>query len=206
MLNTTASTTPCSRRLADIALPLLRAIGLILCLLALPVQADDGPRISYGEIKLDNADYVINADIELELNPRVEDAIRHGIAVYFVLEAVIESPRWYWLDKAVVDETLSYRITYHALTRSFRLAIGSFHQSFDSLDAAIRTMTRVRRWRVADVGALEPGQSYKVSLRFRLDTDLLPRPFKVSALGSRDWSIDTEEMSWMFLTTGRAAP
>ncbi|TVO67425.1 MAG: DUF4390 domain-containing protein [Denitromonas halophila] len=205
MLNTTAFTTPCSKRRVDLPL-LLRAIGLALCLLVLPAQASEAPRIAYGEIQLENADYVINADIELTLNPRVEDAIRHGIAVYFVLEASIESPRWYWLDKSLVSESLSYRLTYHALTRSFRLAIGNFHQSFDSLDAAVRTMTRVRRWRVAGIDTLEPGQSYKVTLRFRLDTDLLPRPFKVSALGSRDWSIDTEEMSWIFLTAGRAAP
>lgn len=206
MLNTTASTTPCSKRRTDLPLLLLRAVGLVLCLLVMPAQASEVPSITYGDIQLENADYVINADIDLTLNARVEDAIRHGIAVYFVLEAVIESPRWYWLDKTLVSENLSYRITYHALTRSFRLAIGNFHQSFDTLDAAVRTMTRVRRWRVADVSALEPGQSYKVALRFRLDTDLLPRPFKVSALGSRDWSIDTEEMSWMFLTAGRAAP
>lgn len=204
MPNTTASTTPCSRKLADFP-RLLRLIGLVLSLIAWPVHAQSPARIAYGEIQRDNGDYVINADIDLKLNPRVEDAIRHGIAVYFLLDARIEAPRWYWLDETVVSETLNYRITYHALTRSFRLAIGSFHQSFDSLEAAVRTMTRVRRWHVADINDLEPGQSYKVALRFRLDTDLLPRPFKVSALGSRDWSIDTDWMNWTFLSAGVSA-
>ncbi|KAA3653890.1 MAG: DUF4390 domain-containing protein [Proteobacteria bacterium] len=204
MPNTTAFTTPCSRRRADFP-RLLRLIGFVLSLIAWPVQAQTPARIAYGEIQREDADYVINADIDVTLNPRVEDAIRHGIAVYFLLDARIESPRWYWLDETVVSETLNYRITYHALTRSFRLAIGSFHQSFDNLDAAVRTMTRVRRWRVAGVDALEPGQSYKVALRFRLDTDLLPRPFKVSALGSRDWSIDTDWMNWTFLSAGVSA-
>ena len=153
---------------------------------------------------LTGQDESFTSDIEVGLNPRVEDAIRHGIAVYFVLDATIESPRWYWVDETVVAESLSYRLSYHALTRSYRLAIGTFHQTFDSLDAAVRTMSRVRRWRVAGVDALEAGQSYNVALRFRLDTDLLPRPFKVSALGSRDWSIDTDWTTWTFLA-GRTA-
>lgn len=204
MLNTTAFTTRDSKRRADPILRLLRAVAVLIALVAPPAGAADPARISYSEIQLDGSDYVINADIEVGLNPRVEDAIRHGIAVYFVLDATIESPRWYWVDETVVAESLSYRLSYHALTRSYRLAIGTFHQTFDSLDAAVRTMSRVRRWRVAGVDALEAGQSYNVALRFRLDTDLLPRPFKVSALGSRDWSIDTDWTTWTFLA-GRTA-
>ncbi|MBT0959958.1 DUF4390 domain-containing protein [Denitromonas iodatirespirans] len=198
MLNTTAFTTRCSKKRADLPWRLLRALAMLIALVALPAAADPA-RVRYGEIQLDGNDYVINADVDIELNPRVEDAIRHGIAVYFVLDATIESPRWYWIDETLVDESLSYRLSYHALTRSYRLAIGTFHQNFDTLDAAVRTMSRIRHWRVADADTLQGGQSYNVALRFRLDTDLLPRPFKVSALGSRDWSIDTGWMSWTFL-------
>ena len=41
---------------------------------------------------------------------------------------------------------------------------------------------------IAEPGALAKGTSYAAELRMRLDTSQLPRPFQVSAVGSRDWN------------------
>jgi hypothetical protein len=152
-----------------------------------------------AEIVRGDTGYVLNADIELDLNPRLIDAVSRGISLYFTTQLVIEQPRWYWLDKVVVERTLDYRLYYHAITRSYRLSIGSIHQSFDDLESAVRTMTRVRNWYVADFDALETGASHQVSIRFRLDTSQLPKPFQVTAIGSSDWNVGTEWLHWTFL-------
>lgn len=191
----TASTSPCCASWIE---RLLRP-GAAVVLVALALWAHADSQIRSAEIVPGDDGYVLNADIELELNSRLADAVLRGVSLYFITEVVIERPRWYWFDAVVVDRSLDYRLSYHALTRSYRLSIGSIHQNFDSLDAAVRTMQRVRNWQVADKGVLKAGVYHDVSLRFRLDTSQLPKPFQVTAIGSRDWNVGTEWMRWTFL-------
>ncbi|MCV2217693.1 DUF4390 domain-containing protein [Thauera sp. Sel9] len=193
----TASISPaCARRLER----LLRACCTLLVLFAFAsaVHADDA-RIRSAEIVRGDGGYVLNADIDIELNSRLADAVARGVSLYFITELRIERPRWYWLNEVVVDRSLHYRLSYHAITRSYRLSIGSFHQSFDDLDAAVRTMQRVRNWQIADTSQLAAGQSHEVALRFRLDTSQLPKPFQVTAIGGRDWNLGTDWATWTFL-------
>lgn len=156
-------------------------------------------RIQYAEIVLTEEGYVINADINLALNPRLIDAVNRGVALHFATEFQIVKPRWYWLNQSVVERRLEYRLVYHTITRSYRLSIGSLHRSFDTIDEAIRTMSRIRNWKVSESNTLQPGDSYNAALRFRHDTSMLPKPFQVTAIGSRDWSLTTEWMTWTFL-------
>ncbi len=149
----------------------------------------------------DNGDYVINADVSLTLNPRVIDAIEQGVPINFVAEASVEQARWYWFDETIATGRLEFRLSYHPMTRSYRLGIGSLYQNFNSLDAALRTMLRIRRWSITPMQALTAGKSYNVRVRFRLDNALLPRPFLVSTLGSHDWQIETEWLGWTFLAS-----
>lgn len=175
-------------------------VGLFAFVLAVfpaPVSADGS--IRYAEIVSSDDGYVVNADIDLELNARLEDAISRGVSLHFVAEFQIMRGRWYWFDEVVAERSLNYRISYHAITRTYRLSIGNLHQSFDSLDAAVRTMQRIRNWHIVDRGGLESGVSYKAALRFRHDKGMLPRPFQVTAIGSRDWNLGTDWMRWTFL-------
>jgi hypothetical protein len=178
---------------------LLAGILLAALLVLLPWGAQAETRMRSGEIVRGDTGYVLNADIELDLNPRLLDAVSRGISLYFTTELVIERPRWYWLNKAVVERSLDYRLYYHAITRSYRLSVGSIHQSFDDLESAVRTMTRIRNWHVADFDVLEAGVSHEVAIRFRLDTSQLPKPFQVTAIGSSDWNVGTEWLRWTFL-------
>lgn len=196
MANMTASTTRCFASRPE------RLLHWLLCaltaMLAFAVQAEEGV-IRSAEIVPGDGGYVLNADIDLELNPRLVDAISRGVSLYFTTELVIERPRWYWLNATVVERSLDYRLSYHAITRSYRLSIGTIHQSFDNLESAVRTMQRVRNWQVAKLETLQAGVSHEVSLRFRLDTSQLPKPFQVTAIGSSDWNIGTDWVHWTFL-------
>jgi hypothetical protein len=162
-------------------------------------QANADGRISYAEIVPSEEGYVVNADIDLDLNKRLTDAISRGVSLYFTAEFVVARGRWYWFDEVVADRTLHFRVAYNAITRSYRLSVGSFHQSFDTLDAAIRTMLRIRSWQIVPIDELVPGVSYGAALRFQLDTSLLPKPFQVTVIGSDDWNLATDWMRWTFL-------
>ena len=60
-------------------------------------------------IPAEDGGYVLNADIDLELNPRLVDAISRGVSLYFTTELRIERPRWYWLN-ATVRTPAAFRV------------------------------------------------------------------------------------------------
>ena len=172
-------------------------VGALFALCALLAQAESA--IRSAEIVPGDGGYVLNADIEIELNPRLIDTVTRGVSLYFTTEVVIERPRWSWLNETVARRSLDYRLYYHAITRSYRLSVGTLHQNFDELEEALHTMQRVRNWLVAETEVIQAGVSHEVSLRFRLDTSQLPKPFQVTAIGSSDWNVETDWMNWTFL-------
>jgi hypothetical protein len=66
-------------------------------------------------------DYWLSADLSVLLNPTLSDAVNRGVALYFVLEAELLKPRWYWTDDRLVGKSRIYRLHYHAITRQYRL-------------------------------------------------------------------------------------
>lgn len=203
----TASTTPCWKRHLEPYTGLIarRLLALMLAMSAALAHAD-GVGIAYAEIVPRGDSYVINADIRLTLNARITEAIAHGIPVHFVAEANITAPRWYWFDKSAARQSLIYQLSFHPLTRSYRLSVGGLHQRFDTLDAAIAAMRSIRNWPVAPIDRLTTGTSYNVALRFYLDTDQLPRPFLVSDVGRGDWSLESDWARWTFLAGPLPSP
>lgn len=143
--------------------------------------------------------YVVSADFRFELNPRLEEAVTRGVVLYFVVDFDMTRARWYWLDEKLVSRSQTYSLSYHALTRQYRLAIGSgLHQSFVTLSDALAVLSRLRNWQVMDKSdkTLRPGDAVQAALRLRLDIAQLPRPFQISALGNRDWSLSSDWKSW----------
>jgi hypothetical protein len=143
--------------------------------------------------------YVLSADFNFDLNQRLEEAVTKGVVLYFVTEFELTRPRWYWLDEKVVSRSQTYRLSYHALTRQYRLSTGGLHQSFDSLSEAMRVLSHLRNWVViekADNHLVRPGDTYAAALRLRLDITQLPRPFQITALGNRDWNLSSDWKTW----------
>jgi hypothetical protein len=66
-------------------------------------------------------DYWLSADVSVVLNPTLSDAVNRGVPLYFVLEAELLKPRWYWTDDRLVGKSRIYRLHYHAITRQYRL-------------------------------------------------------------------------------------
>src|SRR5262249_41002741 len=94
---------------------------------------------------------------------------------------------------------LLMRLSYHALTRHYRLAVGTqpdrymLQQNFPTLEDALRVLKRVRSWVVVERRGSLSRSDYDAALRMRLDTTLLPKPFQLSALTSRELHL---ESSW----------
>lgn len=143
--------------------------------------------------------FVLSADFNFELNQRLEEAVAKGVVLYFVTEFELTRPRWFWLDEKVLSRSQTVRLSYHALTRQYRLSKGGLHQSFDSLSEAMRVLSHLRNWVVIEKtenNLVRAGDTYTAALRLRLDITQLPRPFQISALGNRDWNLSSDWKTW----------
>ena len=179
----------------------LRLLASLLLALTLAWSAAahaDNIEINHIALEANEEGYALDADFEIDLNPRLEDAINKGVALYFEVEFELTRSRWYWLDERFASRKLSLRLSYHALTRQYRLARGALHQSFSSLPEVLRVLSRVRTWQVLERGELNAGTDYQAALRMRLDLAQLPKPFQVNALTNREWNLASEWRRWPF--------
>lgn len=147
-------------------------------------------------------------DFNINLGNRLEDAVTHGVTLYFNLEFTLDRPRRYWIDEHIATRTLVYRLTYHSLTRQYRLTTGSLYQNFDSLGEALRVMSHIAALPVVERAAIKPGETYVAAVRLALDRSQLPKPFQIDAFTDRDWQVEGKVLRWPFVApaAGPASP
>ena len=134
---------------------------------------------------------VLAADFAFELNPRLAEAVTNGVPLYFAVEFELTRPRWYWFDEKAAAKRLQLRLSYHALSRYYRLSTGVLQQNYATLEEALNVLRRVRNWQVVDRGTALADATYDAAVRMRLDVTLLPKPFQLSALTSRDLNLES---------------
>jgi hypothetical protein len=172
-------------------------LAAVVVLLAPPAHADTIEVLS-AELRTEEDGYYLNADFGFTLNHTLDEALQKGVPLYFLLEFELTRPRWYWLDEKVLTATTQYRVSYNALTRQYRASSGLLGQTFDALDELERFLSRVTSREVARSDQLAKGVRYEAAVRLRLDVNQLPKPFQVSALASREWSLQSEWHRWNF--------
>jgi hypothetical protein len=158
--------------------------------LAEPARADE---IEVSEVQLTSAEdgLVLAADFAFDLNSRLAEAVANGIPLYFVVEFELTRRRWYWFDDKAAAKRMQIRLSYHALSRHYRLSTGVLQQNYPTLEEALNVLRRVRGWLVVDRSVVLAEANYEAAVRMRLDITLLPKPFQLSALTSRELSLES---------------
>ena len=133
---------------------------------------------------------VLDADFAFELTPRLAEVVANGVPLYFRVEFELIRRRWYWFDDTTAVRRLQVRLSYHALSRQYRLSTGLLQQNFATLEEALNVLKRVRNWLVVERSVSLSGD-YEAALRMRHDVSLLPKPFQLSALTARDLHLDS---------------
>lgn len=165
---------------------------------ALGARADD---IEVIDARLAAAEegLLLSADFAFEFNPRLSEAVANGVPLYFVVEFELTRPRWYWFDENAVSRRTQLRLSYHALSRQYRVSTGPLHQNFSTLDDALDVMRRLRNWQVLERSVTLDGSSYEAALRMRLDPAQLPKPLQLSALTNRELRLESPWKRFIFL-------
>jgi len=140
---------------------------------------------------------VLDADFAFDLTPRLAEVVANGVPLYFRIEFEMTRPRWWWFDEKAASALMQLRLSYHALSRHYRLSVGGeersllLQQTFPTLEEALSVMKHVRNWLVIDRTVGFSRADYEAAVRMRLDTTLLPKPFQLSALTSRELHLES---------------
>lgn len=172
---------------------LLACVALVLIPAIVHAQSAN---ITTAKLEATEEGFQLNADIDLQLTAGMQEAVRKGVPLYFIVEFQLTRGRWYWLDQNVISASRDRRISYAPLTDQYRIAVSGISQNVSSFEDVRRALSRIRSWTVAEKGQLRPGEKYDAALRFRLDTSQLPKPFQLNVITSKEWSLSSEWYRW----------
>jgi hypothetical protein len=169
---------------------LLIVLAHVAAWVAFAARADE---IEVREARLAVAEdsIVLDAEFAFDFNPRLAEAVANGVPLYFVVEFELTRPRWWWFDEKAAAKRLQLRLSYHAMSRQYRLSTGLLQQNFTTLEEALNVLRRVRGWQVVERTAALADAPYEAAVRMRLDVALLPKPFQLSALTSRELNLES---------------
>ena len=179
---------------------LFRLLALLLMLACtMPrAQAADMVEITRAYIESSEEGYKLAATYSFDLNHDLDDAVQHGVPLFFTTEIELTRPRWYWFDEKAIVARQTSRLSYNVLTRQYHVSGGGLQQSFPTLDDALFLIRRPSRWLVAPRGALKVGQTYTVTLRMGMDRDYLPKPIQVNAFNNSDWRLASNKKTFLY--------
>ena len=178
---------------------LLAALLLALSLLHVSTFAAEGIDITQAHLESSDDGYRLSATFAFDLNHTLEDAINHGIPLYFTTQVELTRPRWYWFDETAISAQRTVRIAKNLLTDEYQATIlGGVQRTFSTLDEAVALLRRPSRWVVAEHANLKSGTTYNVAVTMRLDLEYLSKPIHVNALNNSDWQLNSARKSFPF--------
>jgi hypothetical protein len=175
---------------------ILQGLGLLLAslwlmLAALPAAAQ-GVELAMLRTSRDEGALNLEFAARLTLPKTVEDALQHGVPMYFVAQAELRRSRWYWRDERVARVSRSWRVAYQPLTGTWRVGLAGINQTYLTLPEALVAVSRSAGWRLADLSQVDADSRHYVEFSYRLDTSQLPGPMQFGLAGQGDWSVGVE--------------
>ncbi len=164
------------------------------------VAADNSLIIKTAEINSQFEAYFLNADFDLSFNDDLDEAIRKGIPINFVIEFELKKPRKYWFDEEVAKKTKEILLSYHALSKQFILAESENRLiAFDNLTQAKNELKRIKNWRIFDKSQIDDTEKYSAYLVVKLDQTKLPKQLQADITSNQEWQLASKQFQWTFV-------
>ena len=169
---------------------------LLISATALVFAASSTIVIKDAELQLQDERYSLNADVDIQFDDEIEEAINKGVPLNFLIEFQVVSPRKYWFDDEIVTISQSVILSYHALTKQYLVNRGVHQKSFETLSEARQELAELSDWKVAEKSLLEKNDDYNAALLIRLDQTKLPKAIQVDAIASEKWNLSSQKFVW----------
>ena len=164
------------------------------------IAADNSLIIKTAEINSQFEAYFLNADFDLSFNDDLDEAIRKGIPINFVIEFELKKPRKYWFDEEVTKKTKEILLSYHALSKQFILAESENRLiAFDNLTQAKNELKRIKNWRIFDKSQIDDTEKYSAYLLVKLDQTKLPKQLQADITSNQEWQLASKQFQWTFV-------
>ncbi len=188
------------RCLKKIKLSIFLSFWMILFFSSSTIAADNSLTIKNAEINSQFEAYFLNADFDLSFNDDLDEAIRKGIPINFIIEFELKKPRKYWFDEEVAKKTKEILLTYHALSKQFILSESENHLiAFDNLTQAKNELKRIKNWRIFDKSQIDDTDKYSAYLQVKLDQTKLPKQLQADITSNQEWQLASKQFQWMFV-------
>ncbi len=188
------------RCLKKIKLSIFLSFWMILFFSSSTIAADNSLTIKNTEINSQFEAYFLNADFDLSFNDDLDEAIRKGIPVNFIIEFELKKPRKYWFDEEVAKKTKEILLTYHALSKQFILSESENHLiAFDNLTQAKNELKRIKNWRIFDKSQIDDTDKYSAYLQVKLDQTKLPKQLQADITSNQEWQLASKQFQWTFV-------
>lgn len=183
-------------------MPVLKRIKfwlvLIILLPASVLAEDSGVFIENLKVYSQEKNYLLDADVTFQLSQTVEQALRNGVALVWVVQIKVWKKRKFLWDTTEVVFTDNYRIRYYALLNKYQIMDEQSQtlKRFNSLRAALTHLGKLRGVRVIAKKDLKRNADYDIGLQIALDKERLPLPLRTTAYISSDWSLSSQWQRW----------
>ena len=174
----------------------LWVLTLFLSTATLAFAAASSIQIKSAELQLQDEYYSLSADVAIDFDNEIEEAINKGVPLDFLIEFQIVSPRKYWFDDEIVTASKNITLSYHALTKQYLVNRGVHQKSFETLSEAKQELAELSDWKVAEKSLLEKNDGYNAALLIRLDQTKLPKAIQVDAIASEKWNLSSQKYGW----------
>jgi hypothetical protein len=176
---------------------LLGLACLIVVCMTSPAQAQ-AIKVKQADLEKVESAWLLNANFGIELPPGLENALKKGVTLHFLVQFELTRSRWYWFDEKAVNVQRQVRLSHQPLINQYRINAGGLALNANSLVEALRIAGTIGGWSVIEATAIDSDKQYEATLRMTLDLGKLPKPFQVDALNSRDWSLSGEWLRFPF--------
>ena len=133
--------------------PFLAALGCAVLLTWMrPAQSSGTIEVEQVRLDVSHPDdlVLLSADFVLSLTETLQDAVNRGLRALFPDRGAGPArPLVLVRTRPWSTTQIEWRLSYHALTRQFRVATNGRSDSFGSLEEALAAMSSVKRWPVA---------------------------------------------------------
>lgn len=183
---------------------LKKLLSVVVTMLLIPLLLSAAHARSEGSIEIKSfalealgESYQMSIDADITLNSTLEQALEKGITLYFVTKFAIIDYRWYWLDEEVARSKRRIGLSYHALTRQYRLnGRMMIPQNFDTLQEALQVLGKQHNIPIEVKPSLNREEEYAATLQVWLDVSRLAKPFQLEWFSSKDWNLSSEKREW----------
>jgi len=144
----------------------------------------------------------INAQLDLKLSGKAEEALNKGIPLAVVIDIALLEHRSVLWDRSIATWDLRRTLRFHALSGQYLVSgagvAADSYENFSSLDDALDYLGEVDELRlpVHDKSPLTESADYRLRLRVYLDIGSLPSPLRPLAYASPAWHLNSGWTTW----------